>query len=246
MLGSRPSANQLAAKNILPSSDLSKSKLAYRGQQLDRKKKQQDLMSRLLVRPERLELQQQGILLAGESRVANKNPAYSGITNVRNSGPNEAQVAAFASGLRDSVKDNNPTFVTKTLGTKSKSQLEREREHESGANHLQHQPVMEPERKVHAKRRLSNHMITRPNLAELQQKNIVPAFYDQSTGSEFYVFSTEDLSSPGKPLAVKTAKGPQKVESLKFMKRQEALAAKLKDQQALRKANRAGKGTFYD
>jgi hypothetical protein len=121
----RPSASRLAAQNILPSADPAKSRLAHRGLQIGRKKKQEELTARLLMRPERSEVQKQGILLAGESHVAEKNPAYRGITNVRNSGPNEAQVAAFASGLREG-DHSRPTFNVKKLGTKSRSQLERE------------------------------------------------------------------------------------------------------------------------
>jgi hypothetical protein len=63
--------------------------------------------------------------------------------------------------------------------------------------------MIEPDRVAHTRRRLSNHLITRPKPDELGERNIVPSFYDDKTKTEFYVFSTEDLASPGKPLNVR-------------------------------------------
>jgi len=227
----RPSPANLTQRNIMPTTDPYKAKLAQTGKSLEKRRKQQELTARLLMRPERHEVHSKGILLADGQNAA------CGITKTQT---NEEQVASYSRGLRGSANEGTTAFNVKIVGTKSKSQLERE-----SSNVRDDHVAVAPAQVAHARRRLSNHFITRPKLADLQQKNIVPSYFDEKSGSEFYVFSTEDLNSPGKPLAVKQAKGPGRVESLKFMKRKEVLKENLKKAQAKKRESK-GSGVFYN
>ena len=213
-----------------------------RASELDRKIKASQLSSRLLARPERWDLHKAGILLSESS-----NPSAASPTTTTTSmfAVTSSPSASRSSPTGSSGSPANDTEMLKSFTTGLRGGTERggfntRMTPVGGDRHIgaaSHAAAWEAEKSAsatapattetqHVKRRLSNHLQTRPSITSLLGKNIViPDYYNDKSKTEFFVVSSDELDITNYGFNQVDKADPTK---MKFLARQAALKSQFK------------------